>query len=55
MKKIGFTTIVAGGFAAAVLGVAAPAQAGIDHHTWLDEIHPTATVPYTDTVVHQSR
>ena len=55
MKKFGFASIVASGMAAAVLGLAAPAQAGIDHHTWLDEIQPTATVPYTDTTVHQSR
>lgn len=55
MKKFGFASIVASGMAATVLGLAAPAQAGIDHHTWLDEIQPTATVPYTDTTVHQSR
>jgi hypothetical protein len=55
MKKFGFASIVASGMAAAVLGLAAPAQAGIDHHAWLDEIQPTATVPYTDTTVHQSR
>ncbi|MCW2560486.1 MAG: hypothetical protein JWP55_4450, partial [Mycobacterium sp.] len=54
MKKFGFTTIVASGLIAGVLGFAAPAaqaavgpvspttiSAGIDHHTWLDQIGPS--------------
>lgn len=55
MKKFGFASIVAGGMAAAVLGLAAPAQAGIDHHTWLDQINTSASAPHVDTSVHQSR
>ncbi|KAA0079713.1 hypothetical protein CIW52_26560 [Mycolicibacterium sp. P9-64] len=68
MKKLGFTTIVASGLIAGVLGLAAPAaqavagpvspttiSAGIDHHTWLDQIGPSVSVPRVDTSVHQSR
>jgi hypothetical protein len=55
MKKFGFATVVASGLAAAVLGLAGPAQAGIDHHAWLDQIGPHVTVPQVDTSVQQSR
>ena len=55
MKKFGFATIAASGLAAAILGFAAPAQAGIDHHDWLHDIQPQVTVPQVDTSVHQSR
>ena len=63
-------TVVASGLIAAVLGLAAPAQAatagdapavldsapiGIDHHSWLDVIHPKVNIPNVDTTVHQSR
>ena len=68
MKKFGFATIAASGLTAAVLGLAAPANAvaptalatattfstGIDHHTWLDQIGPHVNVPQVDTSVHQS-
>ncbi|ABK70797.1 hypothetical protein [Mycolicibacterium smegmatis] len=55
MKKFGFAGIVATGLAAAVLGLAAPAQAGVDHHTWINQIGPHVSVPQVDTTVHQSR
>jgi hypothetical protein len=68
MKKLGFTTIVASGLIAGVLGFAAPAaqaavgpvspttiSAGVDHQTWLDQIGPSVNVPQVDTTVHQSR
>jgi hypothetical protein len=63
-------TVVASGLIAAVLGLAAPAQAatagnaaavldsaptGIDHHSWLDDIRPKVNIPNVDTTVHQSR
>jgi hypothetical protein len=44
MKKFGFATIVASGFAAAVLGLAGPAQADIGHHDWVQDIQQQATV-----------
>jgi hypothetical protein len=55
MKKFGFATIAASGLAAAILGFAGPAQAGIDHHDWLHDIQPQVTVPQVDTSVQQSR
>src|SRR6201984_3512660 len=44
MKKFGFATIVASGMAAAVLGLAGPAQADIGHHQWVNDIQQQATV-----------
>lgn len=58
MKKFGFagiTGFVATGLAAAVLGLAAPAQADIIHHHWIYDIQPTVSVPHVDTTVQQSR
>jgi hypothetical protein len=54
LKKFGFATIVASGLAAAVLGLAGPAQADIGHHDWVYDIQPHATAPHVDTSVHQS-
>ena len=51
MKKFGFATIVASGLAAAVLGLAGPAQADIGHHQWVQDIQQRAsTGPVTSTV-----
>jgi hypothetical protein len=58
MKKFGFATvasIVASGLAAAVLGLAGPAQADVIHHDWSYDIQPQVSVPHVDTSVHQSR
>ena len=58
MKKFGFAGIAgmaATGFAAAILGLAAPAQADVIHHQWINDIQPTVNVPQVDTSVHQSR
>jgi len=44
MKKFGFATVVASGLAAAVLGLAGPAQADIGHHDWVHDIQQRATV-----------
>jgi hypothetical protein len=55
MKKFGFTAVVASGLAAAVLGLAGPASAGVDHQSWLDQIGPHVSVPQVDNSVHQSR
>ena len=55
MKKFGFASIVASGLAAAVLGLAAPAQADVGHNTWVNQIGPSVSVPQVDTSVHQSR
>jgi hypothetical protein len=55
MKKFGFATIIASGLAAAVLGLAGPAQADIGHHDWVNTINQHASAPQVDTSVHQSR
>jgi hypothetical protein len=55
MNKFGFASIVASGLTAAVLGLAAPAQADLGHNTWVNQIGPSVTVPQVDTSVHQSR
>jgi hypothetical protein len=55
MKKFGFTAIIASGLAATVVGLAAPASAGIDHHSWLNNVNQHATAPQVDNTVHQSR
>ncbi len=55
MKKFGFATVIASGMAAAVIGLAGPALADVDHHEFLDQIAPTVSIPQVDTGVHQSR
>jgi hypothetical protein len=44
MKKFGFASIVASGLAAAVLGLAGPAQADLGHHDWVVDIQQHAPV-----------
>ena len=48
MKKFGFASIAATGLAAAVLGFAAPAQADIGHHDWVQDIQQQVNVPQVD-------
>ncbi len=51
MKKFGFAGIagfVATGFAAAILGFAAPAQADIGHNDWVHDIQQQVNVPQVD-------
>lgn len=42
MKKFGFAGIVAGGLVAAVVGLAAPAQADLSHNIWANQQNPTS-------------
>lgn len=44
MKKFGIASAIATAFAAALIGLAAPASADAAHHDWVRDIHPTATV-----------
>jgi hypothetical protein len=55
MKEFGFATIAASGLAAAVIGLAGPANADIVHHDWVHDIQQQVTVPQVDTSVQQSR
>jgi hypothetical protein len=44
MRKFGFAIVVASAIAAAVLGLAGPAQADIGHHQWVQNTQQQATV-----------
>jgi hypothetical protein len=44
MKMFGFAGIVASGLAAAVLGLAGPAQADLGHNNWVHDIQQHASV-----------
>ena len=55
MKKFGFATAIATGFAAALFGLAASAQAGIDHHEWVHNNQQHASVGGVSSVVGNGR
>jgi hypothetical protein len=55
MKKFGFASIVAAGFAAALFGLAAPANAGIDHQQWISDIQQQAVVGSATSTVGNGR
>ena len=58
MKKSVFATIAgitATGFAAAMFGLAAPANAGVDHHSWLNDIQQQAVVGSATSTVGNGR
>jgi hypothetical protein len=55
MKKFGFASIVATGFAAALFGLAAPASADIGHHQWVNEIQQHAHVGAPSSTVGNGR
>lgn len=55
MKKFGFASIVATGFAAAMFGLAGPANADVDHHQWIDEIQQRAVVGSATSTVGNGR
>ncbi|MET0455821.1 MAG: hypothetical protein ABW137_28600 [Mycobacterium sp.] len=58
MKNFGFATIttaIAAGLTAAVLGLAAPASADIDHHQWISDIQHSATVGSATSTVGNGR
>ena len=44
MKKFGFASVIATGFAAALLGLAGPANADVGHHDWVRDIQQQASV-----------
>ncbi|MFC7674122.1 hypothetical protein ACFQWH_13635 [Mycolicibacterium sp. GCM10028919] len=55
MKKSAITATIAAGFAAALFGLAAPANAGIDHHSWLNDIQQQAVVGSATSTVGNGR
>jgi hypothetical protein len=58
MMKFGFATAVARGLTAAVLSLAAPAQADLGHNIWAHDQNgygssgSSALIPHVDTSVH---
>ncbi len=54
MKKFGFAATIVTGFAAAIIAMAAPAQADLGHHDWVNQINggSSVVVPQVDTNVH---
>jgi hypothetical protein len=54
MKKFGFASVIATGFVAAVIGLAAPAQADLGHHDWVNQVNGSSNVvvPHVNTDVH---
>ncbi|MCV7225583.1 hypothetical protein [Mycolicibacterium komossense] len=54
MKNFGFAAVIASGFAAAIVGLAAPAQADLGHHDWVNQVSggTSVVVPQVDTSVH---
>lgn len=58
MKKFGFASIagaVATGFAAMVIGLAAPANADVTHHGWIQDIQQHASVGTVTSTVGNGR
>ncbi|MDX1891642.1 hypothetical protein [Mycolicibacterium sp. 050158] len=53
MKKLGFAGIIVSGVAAAVLGLAAPAQADYGHHQWVGDMDSSTSLPHVNTGAHQ--
>jgi len=53
MKKIGIASLIASAMGAAVVGLAAPAQADLGHHLWVNDITSQQVyVPHVDNAVH---
>ena len=55
MKKFGFASTIAEGFAAAMFALAAPASADIDHHDWVHDIQQHAQVVSAQSIVGNGR
>jgi hypothetical protein len=55
MKKFGIASAIATGFAAALFGLAAPANADIEHHQWIQDIQQKATVGSAQSTVGNGR
>jgi len=55
MKKFGFATIVASGLAAAVLGLAGPAQGDTGQHQWVQDIQQRASTGSVTSTVGNGR
>lgn len=53
MKKFGFASLIAAAATAGIVGFAAPAQADLGHHVWVNTItNQHVYVPHVDTTPH---
>ena len=55
MKKFGFASVIATGFAAALFGLAAPASADVTHHQWVQDIQQQGNVGSAQSTVGNGR
>lgn len=55
MRKFSIASTIAAGFVAAAFALAAPASAGIDHHSWLNDVQQHATVGSATSMVGNGR
>ena len=55
MKKFGFASVIATGFAAALFGLAAPASADVTHHQWIQDIQQKGNVGSAQSTVGNGR
>ena len=55
MKKFGIASMIATGFAAALFGLATPANADIGHRDWVQDIQQRATVGSATSTVGNGR
>lgn len=55
MKKLAISSAIATGFAAALFGLAAPANADVSHHQWVQDIQQQATVGSAQATVGNGR
>jgi hypothetical protein len=52
MKNLGLAGIIVSGLAAAVLGLASPANADYGHNQWINDMGSSVSVPHVDTSAH---
>lgn len=55
MKKFGITTAIATGFAAALFGLAAPANADVAHNQWIQDIQQHGNVGSAQSTIGNGR
>jgi hypothetical protein len=55
MKKFGIASAIATGFAAAVVGLAAPASADVTHHEWVHDIQQHASTGQVTSIFGSGR
>ncbi len=49
VKNLGLAGIIVSGLAAAILGLASPANADYGHNQWINDMSHSVSVPHVDT------